>query len=113
MSEKRKMKRSKEPGIAAVLNIIPGLGYIYIGTRKTFASLLLVSSVFAAVTMFDPYYLNMTEADASLTLQDTIFILAGCISFVAGISAFVIDAYKEAKRVNIESGANIEGFRQN
>lgn len=93
-----KNTKEKEPGIAAVLNIIPGLGYLYIGTRKPFAVLLLVSLVLSIVSYFDPatmdYINDSSEADIS------IFAVGGLLSIVLLTAAFVVDAYQEAKRVN-------------
>lgn len=42
----------KNPVIAALLNLIPGLGYLYVGTRKVFAVLLLLSSFVSAIPFF-------------------------------------------------------------
>ena len=90
--------KEKEPGIAAVLNIIPGLGYLYVGTRKTFAILLLVGLLLTVISYFDPatseYITESTEMEVS------IFALGGLVAMILFAAAFIVDAYQEAKRVN-------------
>lgn len=89
--------KQKKPGIAAVLNLVPGLGYLYLGTRRIFAILLLASIVLmVAIPYLDPRMGEYTPSEPSL--WDGLAFL----SLVAFLAAFVVDAYLEAKRVNAQ-----------
>lgn len=84
----------KSPVAAAVLNIIPGLGYLYLGTRKIFAILLLISLpiMVVEVAMHIGLYELLLES-IWLTIVDFIITVA-----------FMIDAYFEGRRINAGAG---------
>ncbi len=92
------MKKEKEPGIAGALNIIPGVGYLYVGTRKTFAALLLISTALTIFSLFDP--LAMEYVNESAEAEMNIWTIAGLLALPLFMAAFIVDAYQEAKRVN-------------
>ncbi len=81
----------KKPWLAAVLNLIPGLGYIYNGKRQLFGGLLLVAIV---IIIADGFYLAYTNSlpESKITLSS----VSGLLITVA----FMYDAYKEAKHLN-------------
>jgi len=81
------MKR-KNPWVAAILNIIPGPGYLYLGKRKVF-SYLLLSAILIGVTdrLLNPWP----------DMPNTPLSLIGTILFVF---AFMYDAFIEAKKGN-------------
>lgn len=92
--------KEKEPGIAAALNIIPGLGYLYLGTRKAFAILLLVSLLLTVISYFDPATSEYIAEAATEEMEVSIFALGGFVAMLLLVAAFIIDAYQEAKRLN-------------
>ena len=71
---------------------VPGLGYIYLGKKKIFASMLIVIIILAAI---DRYFLNVIAAKSYSWLGIVISLL---FSF-----AFAFDAYCEAKSLNKNS----------
>lgn len=87
----------KNPTIATVLNIIPGLGYLYIGgTRNTFGTLLLVGVAFAIVSSFDPLYSSEEYLNATLNRWG----VAALLSTLAFVAGFMYDAYTCALEYN-------------
>src|SRR6266571_6685632 len=98
-------KSTKEPTkmknkwLAAALNLIPGIGYIYLGeTRIVFGVMLLLFWVaYIAAFMLDP----MPGGSVPFTPWDALVILM----FEA---AFVTDAFIEAKRFNATQGKSGE-----
>ena len=78
---------AKNPWLAAVLNIIlSGLGYLYVGKRKVFGTLILVGELLAFVWIFtDP---------AALQLMSNMWVTLTGLLFTAGLA---IDAYNDAK----------------
>ncbi len=84
--ETKHMKiRNKNPWIAAILNIIPGLGYLYLGKRRIFAILLLLTTL-----------LGMLFSYLGFLKEVPITPLYG-ISLIIYFIAYVYDAYEEAK----------------
>lgn len=82
---------NKNPKLAAFLNIVPGLGYIYLGKRIAFAITLIVAGIVTIIAsaynpLLQPYY------DAPLNNWDH---LTG-LGTIAMIVAFMYDAYTEA-----------------
>jgi len=75
----------KNPWLAGILNIVPGLGYLYLGRRKVFSYLLLSAILLGVIEG----YLN-----PKIQISNTLFSIIGTILVV---SAFIYDAYKEAK----------------
>src|SRR3989344_7623691 len=76
---------TKNPWIAGILNIIPGLGYLYLGKRKVFAGLLLLSLLITIMDkIFNPW------PDMSTTL---FYWIEGTLI----LSAFFYDAFMETK----------------
>lgn len=83
----------KDKWIATFLNILPGAGYIYLGTRKPFALLLLSILPFMVIaSMTWPEWSSSSEA-TTMTLPDF-----GLTALILG--AFMTDAYYEAEAVN-------------
>ena len=82
----------KNKYLAAFLNAIPGLGYLYLGVRIPFACLLLLSClvIFTGV-LLDPAYANAPTPET--TGWDVVFTLLI-------VAAFVVDAFLEAKKIN-------------
>jgi len=76
---------TKNPWIAGILNIIPGLGYLYLGKRKVFAGLLLLSLL---IGFIDGFLNPWPEIPITLLLLIEIALL---------LFAFMYDAYQEAK----------------
>lgn len=83
----------KKQWLAALLNIVPGLGYLYVGVRKTFAVYLLigVSLAIAGVFTVPADYYAIPE-DEPIYLGDTLTTFA----IVAFMVAYMVDAYKHA-----------------
>lgn len=77
----------KEPITAALLNIIPGMGYIYLGKRKPLGWLLFASFVAQMADMFvpndNPFMLTPLLIISSLLIQ----------------TAIIVDAYLMAKEI--------------
>lgn len=84
--------KNKSAAIAALLNIVPGVGYLYLGRRRTLAVLLIVGMVLGDLSVFDPAFMAFADK-ASINFWD----LLGLIGFVGVEVAFIYDAYKEAK----------------
>jgi hypothetical protein len=89
------MDDMKNPWIAAVLNLIPGLGYFYLGVRTVFAGLLLGGMVAMFVSGFDPALEEVNAALEAAPLSP--WEVLGMLLLTA---SFVVDGYKEAVRVN-------------
>jgi len=85
-----KKKNKKKPWLAALLNIIVlGLGYIYVGNRKLFGTLLIISDIISYIWLFtDPMALKLVE---------TVWANLAGIFLLIGLA---IDAYKNAKEQN-------------
>ncbi len=83
----------KKPILAAVLNLIPGLGYLYADVRKVFAWILLVS--FAA----DVFSVILAQGESSTCVsQVTPSSIASAISYLLIQAGLVVDVYLEAKK---------------
>ena len=80
----------KNPVSATLLNLIPGLGYLYLGERKVFAALLLLSSVVSSIP-FIVFFQTYEVTDGWIIASSIILQIA-----------FMADAYLLAK----ESQAN-------
>jgi hypothetical protein len=92
----------KNPTIATVLNIIPGLGYIYIGGQKrVFGSLILLTLILSIIAMFDPL-LAMDSNDPYYTSGFRLWDLLFFITFVVSIVAFMYDAYHSTLQANLK-----------
>ncbi len=79
----------KRPWLAALLNFLfPSLGYFYLGRRKPFAYILLISFLFAII---DKYLLKNASFQGYSSL--------GLISGFLILFAFSIDAYLEANAI--------------
>lgn len=81
----------KKPWLAVLLNIIPGLGYLYLNTRKVFAWLLVSSQMALILSIIATW--NYDTSDTPFTAWDFLY----CTLIFA---AFLFDAYFEAKRIN-------------
>ncbi len=83
----------KKPWLAALLNIIPGVGYLYLDTRKIFAGLLIACW---AVSFLSGFF------DPAIAAQSEQYLFSPWVLLPAALSgvAFIIDGYLEAKRIN-------------
>lgn len=82
----------KNKWIAAVLNVMPGIGYLYAGVRTSFALLLLAIwplTVIASVTTSP----EVAASEAPMRIWDW-------LPIVPIELAFIVDGYREAERVN-------------
>lgn len=75
----------KNPISAAVLNVIPGLGYLYLAQRKVFAVLLLLSTAVSSIPFF-VFFQSYQVTDGWIIASSTIVQIA-----------FMVDAYLLAK----------------
>ncbi len=89
-------KRKKLPWLAAILNIgLPGLGYIYVGVKSWFATLLVLANIIIIYVYISRDYMMSSTA----TSQDELLMLiAGTLIMIA----FGIDAHSDAKAYNEE-----------
>lgn len=86
-TEKASLKR-KRPWVAAVLNfLIPGVGYLYNGSRVVFGTLVLFTSFIATYVFF-----TIPNAHTPIELVGGL-VLGG---------AFAYDAYEEAEEITRE-----------
>jgi len=84
----------KRPWLAATLNLIPGIGYLYLDFKRLFGWLLLGMSVSFVISLFDPSLNNPGQPSQGIwNLWTALFILLPYL-------AFIIDGYFEAKNVN-------------
>jgi hypothetical protein len=81
----------KKPWLAAVLNIIPGVGYLYLNSKRIFGWLLIASVVASILDMFDPAVVNSNYNGGPATPWIV-------LSFGLLLAAFIVDGYYEAKR---------------
>lgn len=81
---------NKKPWLAGLLNLIPGLGYLYLGTRKVFASLLLAT---LALMLID--YVAFEEVAKWWDSEP--YTVVTILTYTTATVAFVYDAYSEAK----------------
>jgi hypothetical protein len=84
----------KKPFLAAALNLIPGVGYLYISTKRVLGWLLLATSIAAFISLFDPS-LNLPTPE-----PQGIWNVWYTLTFMLPYAAFVIDGYLEAKKAN-------------
>lgn len=82
-----KNNQNKKPWLAAVLNILPGLGYLYLGKRTFFGGLVLTSNFLFLVD----YVKNQTAYDV---IPINGWVVVGLLVIVF---AFMKDAYDMAK----------------
>lgn len=82
------LKKIKSPGLAAFLNvIIPGVGYLYVGKRTEFGTLLIISTIIAMVSGTG----NISVGDIPIGLF---------LSYFVSLIAFGYDGFKIAKETN-------------
>ncbi len=97
------MVKRKIPWLAAALNLlIPGAGYIYVGTRLRFGVLLVAA---ATIVLFAPVSQEAETADVDLevlTTDPTLITMLVAAVFIA--IAFAYDGWCDAKAHN-ESAA--------
>ncbi len=86
----------KNPWLAAGLNIISGLGYIYLDPKRVFGWLILISTILLSLGLLDHSSSSQIYASSQPTIWDTASMFGGLILWVA----FVIDGYAEAVRAN-------------
>lgn len=82
---------NKNPKLAALFNIIPGAGYLYIGRRKVLSVTMIVTSIVIIISdSFNP--LLQSYYETPLNKWDAINLIA----LIALATAFMYDAYSEA-----------------
>lgn len=87
----------KNSTIATVLNIIPGLGYIYLGGEKRIFGLILILSIIASIiASFDPLLYSEEYMNADFRIWDSIALFGIALT----ISAFMYDGYVSANTHN-------------
>lgn len=91
----------KNPVVAAFANaVIPGLGYVLLGRRKSFGWLLLGS--LAALTLFmlvDPTGAGVEDPFEFIYATTVAGGAFEILYYVLGMTAFGYDAYQEAQKV--------------
>lgn len=89
----------KKPWLAGLLNVIPGLGYLYVDGDRVFGRLLVLADALLALGIaYSP-----TTATASSTSDNTAFTIWDWMIFVgllAILVAFIVDANFAAKQAN-------------
>lgn len=83
----------KRPWLAATLNLIPGLGYLYLDITRILGWLLLFGVAGFLISLFDPSNNTGTSPQGIWNLWDALFLLCP-------LAAFIIDGYLEAKKTN-------------
>ena len=83
----------KKPWLAALLNLIPGLGYIYLDARRTLGWLLLAATVATVITGFDP---SQVSAPSPSGIWAFWYVLVLLLPW----AAFIIDGYTAAAKIN-------------
>lgn len=87
----------KNPRIAAALNVIPGLGYVYIDSeRRVFGGILLVATIFMYLSGLDPRYQTEEFVNAAFTVWDGYAFV--CIILIVG--ALMYDSYHSCVQHN-------------
>jgi hypothetical protein len=88
----------KNPTLATLLNIIPGLGYIYVGGKKAiFGGLLLITAILSVVVGLSPELLDQATASSTvLDGYDVVALISGLISLIA----FMYDGHTSAVEKN-------------
>ena len=82
--------KNKNKWIATILNIIPGLGYLYLGKRKVFSYLFLLAILIGVIdSFFNPW-------------PETHYTLLSFIGTMAIIFAFMYDAFKENNDMSVK-----------
>lgn len=81
----------KNPRLAGGLNIIPGLGYVYVDAKSVFGWLLLVGGLLSCVVFLDPAYVEYLSAPLP-----TYIALIGTLALLFLLAAFIIDGYERA-----------------
>jgi len=95
---------TKRPWAAALLNVVPGLGYVYVNPRRVFGWMLLGGLAAGFLDMFDT--INTVYYQSNVGPEWTPWVV---LSSVLLWSAFVVDGALEAKRHN----GNLAAIRAN
>ncbi len=83
----------KNPTLATMLNIIPGWGYIYLGSKKRIFGILLFAGLVASgVAAFDPLLYTEEYVYSEFRVWD----LIALISMFLTVCAFMYDGYQSA-----------------
>jgi hypothetical protein len=86
----------KNPTITALLNIIPGVGYLYVGRKSVFAILLILGLVLSMTSSYLDPRLAEYYASTEFSLWDWVALLG----FLSAVGGFMYDAYQEAEIYN-------------
>ncbi len=90
----------KKPWLAGLLNIVPGVGYLYVGVRKTFSYLLLLSLAIAILECFIYSEVWDWYSSAPITWLCVIYLFLF-------LMAFILDGYNEAKNIKSKSDRSV------
>lgn len=104
----------KSPILAAMLNVVPGLGYVYVGgKRRIFGFLLIAVTILSIIaTLNNSSYQQLVESSAkeattaAISKTSSLSLIAGLVS----IAAFTFDAYAAAKEFNQAYDAKIKAL---
>ncbi|MBP9761559.1 hypothetical protein KBD11_00620 [Candidatus Saccharibacteria bacterium] len=88
------------PHIAGFLNLIPGLGYIYLNRKRLFGWLILLGVVIGLSSILLPSNIDYTQ---ELDSGDVVSVISSLVIYIA----FVVDAYREAKTGNDTKETNV------
>lgn len=106
----------KSPMLAAMLNIIPGFGYIYVGgKRRVFGGLLLFGVILSLISTFSsPNYQQIIGQAGNTSSEEAVAVALptnSLLEIVAGLivmMAFMFDAHAAAREVNEACDAKIK-----
>jgi hypothetical protein len=94
----------KKPILATLLNIaLPGTGYLYLGVRRTFGSLLLLSFLISCGILLDAQSPSSFLNDAIPYISPWEWISLTLLTIALGY-----DAYSEAKLKNAQTSKSID-----
>jgi len=89
--ETQGVRTMKNPTLATLLNIIPGLGYIYVGRKRIFGLLILITVLLSIANAFDPVYADTPYIESGLIWE-----LMYVATIILAIVAFMYDGYHDA-----------------
>jgi hypothetical protein len=92
----------KEPGIAALLNFVTGLGYLYVDKKRVLGWYLIVATVLLVAVIFAPTAAaSAAYASAPMNWSDCVGLLSGALLY----RGIILESYLEAKRDNAQQAA--------
>ncbi|HEV2403355.1 MAG TPA: hypothetical protein VGS08_04090 [Candidatus Saccharimonadales bacterium] len=91
----------KKPWLAALLNVVSGLGYIYLNFKRPLGWLVLASTLLGFASQFD----TSSTYTAWLNSPYLVWDWLSLASFLMLWIAFIIDGFMEAKRMNSQDNS--------